>query len=179
MTRHHDVIVIGAGPAGMAAAATLGEMGLDILLLDEQQHVGGQIYRNIENAPTSNIALMGEEYAKGAKLAIRFKASGTKYLNGATAWQVEADGHICYSRKGISTQLRANYIIIATGAMERPVPIQGWTLPGVMGVGAANNLAKEACLVPKGRVVLAGSGPLLLLEASQLIKKKRSHCCHS
>ena len=171
MSRHHDVIVIGAGPAGLAAGACLAEMGLNVLTLDEQERVGGQIYRNIESASPEQRELMGEDYAKGLEVAARFRKSGAAYENRAQVWQVEPDGRICYSRAGASSQIKANFIIVATGAMERPVPFPGWTLPGVMGAGAANNLAKEAGLTPTGRVVLAGSGPLLLLEAALLVKK--------
>jgi thioredoxin reductase len=171
MSHHHDVIVIGAGPAGLSAGACLAEMGLDVLTLDEQNRIGGQIYRNIEAVPQERLKILGEDYAKGIEVARRFRKSGAAYENGASVWQVEPDGKICYSRLGASRQVRANYVIVATGAMERPVPIPGWTLPGVMGAGAANNLAKEAGLLPSGRVVLAGSGPLLLLEASLLVEK--------
>lgn len=171
MSHHHDVIVIGAGPAGLAASACLAEMGLDVLTLDEQSRIGGQIYRNIEAAPQDRMNLLGEDYTQGLTIAKRFRKSGAAYENSASVWQVDTDGRICYSRLGQSNQVRANFVIVATGAMERPVPIPGWTLPGVMGAGAANNLAKEAGLNPSGDVVLAGSGPLLLLEASLLVKK--------
>ena len=168
---HHDVIVIGAGPAGLAASACLAEMGLNVLALDEQNRLGGQIYRNMEATPQHRREMLGEDYTQGLPLAKRFRQSGAAYENGATVWQVEPDGTVCYSRQGQSAQIMANYIIVATGAMERPMPIPGWTLPGVMGAGAANNLFKEAGLNPTGRLVLAGSGPLLLLEASLLAKK--------
>ncbi len=168
---HHDVIVIGAGPAGLAASACLAEMGLNVLTLDEQSRIGGQIYRNMEASPRHRRDLLGEDYTEGLDIARRFRRSGAAYENGATVWQVEPDGTLCYSRQGKSAQIKANYIIVATGAMERPMPIPGWNLSGVMGAGAANNLFKEAGLNPSGRVVLAGSGPLLLLEASLLAKK--------
>jgi thioredoxin reductase len=171
MISRHDVIVIGAGPAGLTASACLTEMGLDVLTLDEQNRIGGQIYRNIEGAPPDRLKLLGEDYAKGLEVAKRFRKSGAVYENRASVWQVEPDGKVCYSRFGKSSQVKASYIIVATGAMERPVPIPGWTLPGVMGAGAANNLSKEAGMIPSGPVVLAGSGPLLLLEASLLVKK--------
>jgi thioredoxin reductase/bacterioferritin-associated ferredoxin len=168
---HHDVIVIGAGPAGLSAASCLAEMGLDVLCLDEQTKPGGQIYRNIQDAPSKRRELLGDDYEAGDDIVNRFLSSGAAYEDRAMVWQAEADGRICYSRFNKSKQIRANHIIAATGAMERPMPIPGWTLPGVMGAGAANNLTKEAGLTPEGRVVLAGNGPLLLLEASLLIKK--------
>lgn len=171
MSSHHDVIVIGAGPSGLASGARLAEMGLDTLVLDEQNKMGGQIYRNIEGAPPQSLHFLGEDYAQGLPLAERFRSSGASYASGAAVWQAEADGQVCYSKDGHSHHVSANYIVVATGAMERPMPIPGWNLPGVMGAGAANNLAKEAGLTPQGKVVIAGSGPLLLLEASLLLKK--------
>jgi thioredoxin reductase/bacterioferritin-associated ferredoxin len=172
MSSHYDVIVIGAGPAGLTASSCLAEMGLKVLTLDEQNRIGGQIYRNIENASEQNLQKMGEDYRRGLQLGKRFKKSSAEYINSATVWNVEPEGRVCYSRDGVSERITSNYIIIAAGAMERPVPIPGWTLPGVMGAGAVNGLAKEADLSPSGPVVLAGSGPLLLLEAALLIEKK-------
>jgi thioredoxin reductase/bacterioferritin-associated ferredoxin len=171
MSRYYDVIVIGAGPAGLAAGRSLAEMGIKALVLDEQCRVGGQIYRRIETASQATLKVMGEEYGRGLNLARRFQASGAEYEGGATVWNVENSGRIAYSRQGKSQEVHAGRVIIATGAMERPFPLPGWSLPGVMGAGAANNLAKEAGLVPSGKVVLAGSGPLLLLEADVLVKK--------
>lgn len=168
---HYDVVVIGAGPAGLSCGATLAEMGLDTLVLDEQIHLGGQIYRNVESTSPAQLEFFGEDYSQGRAIVQRFRKSNAKYKGGATVWQVEGDGNVCFSCEGASHHITANYIVIATGAMERPVPLTGWTLPGVLGAGAANNLAKEAGLSPEGKVVLCGSGPLLLLEASLLIKK--------
>ncbi|WP_028584762.1 FAD-dependent oxidoreductase [Desulfogranum mediterraneum] len=171
MSKCYDVVIIGAGPAGINAGATLAEMGLQVVLLDEQQSLGGQIYRNISHASAELLADMGAEYQRGRELVARFEQSGAGHEPGATVWHVEADGHVYYSKEGTSHQLKANYVLVATGAMERPVPFPGWNLPGVMGAGAVNNLAKEAGLVPDCEVALVGSGPLLLLEASLLIKK--------
>ncbi|SLM29466.1 Related to opine oxidase, subunit A [Desulfamplus magnetovallimortis] len=171
MSRHVDVIVVGAGPAGLSASSTLAEMGLDVVTLDEQPQLGGQIYRNIEKASPKSLHLFGEDYSSGLMIAERFRKSGADYENSTSVWQLDSDGTICCSSRAHSRQMRANHVIVATGAMERPVPIPGWTLPGVMGAGAVNNLTKESGLKPSGNVVLAGSGPLLLLEATLLIKK--------
>lgn len=171
MGDHYDAIVIGAGPAGLTASSCLAEMGLKVVTLDEQSRPGGQIYRNVENSSPQNLEKMGEEYRRGLQLTERFRKSGASYENNSSVWNVEPEGRVCYSKDGVSARITANYVVIATGAMERPVPIPGWTLPGVMGAGAVNGLAKEANLTPSGKVVLAGSGPLLLLEASLLLEK--------
>ncbi len=102
MSSHYDVIVIGAGPAGITASSCLAEMGLKVLTLDEQNRIGGQIYRNIENASEQNLRKMGEEYRRGLQLGKRFKKSSAEYLNNASVWNVEPEGRVCYSRDGVS-----------------------------------------------------------------------------
>ena len=164
-----DLVVIGAGPAGMAAATTAAECGLSVLLLDEQPAPGGQIYRNIEHVDGNKLAdILGEDYRAGKKLARGLRAARLDYRPGTTVWRVDGDGSVAWTdgRKARLTQ--AAHIIAATGAMERPVPIPGWTLPGVMGAGAAQVLLKSAGMVPDGPTVIAGAGPLLFLVANQL-----------
>ncbi len=169
MSRHFDAIVIGAGPAGLSAGASLGEMGLNVLVLDEQDLPGGQFFCNIEMAPEQTF--FGDDYETGVALVERFRKSRAVYENRASVWQVNPDGKVLYSRSGRSRKIRGNYVIMATGAMERPLPFPGWDLAGVMGAGAVNRLAKQASLIPSDSMVIAGSGPLLLLEAAQLIRK--------
>jgi len=176
MTGTCDVAVIGAGPAGMAAAVEAVSHGLSVVVLDEQPEPGGQIYRNISTnaASASRInTILGPDYQKGAALAQQFlsacEAGRIDYRRDATVWQVDDDLTIHLSQGGRATDLRARRIIVATGAMERPVPIPGWTLPGVLGAGAAQIMLKSACAVPDGPVVIAGCGPLLLLVAQQLV----------
>jgi len=163
-----ELAIIGAGPAGMAAAVLAAELGLDAALVDEQGMPGGQICRSIERAePTSPL---GRDYLAGRQLAVAFKSSRINYRPGATLWHVDTDGTLFLDSAGRAETLTARRVLLATGAMERPVPIPGWTLPGVMTVGAAQILLKTADLVPEGRVVLAGQGPLLYLVAAQLVR---------
>jgi NADPH-dependent 2,4-dienoyl-CoA reductase/sulfur reductase-like enzyme len=163
-----DLAIIGAGPAGMAAAALAAELGLDTVLIDEQDSPGGQIYRGIERAPENTP--LGADYLAGKSLAASLRASGAAYLPATTIWHIDPDGTLSLISAGASRTLRAHRILIATGAIERPVPIPGWTLPGVMTAGAAQIMLKTADLVPAGRAVLAGQGPLLWLVAAQLIR---------
>lgn len=165
----HDLIVIGAGPAGMSAALTAASIGLKTLLMDEQPRPGGQIYRNVAVVPRSVAALLGPDYRHGETLVDRLARSGIDLRLATTVWDVAPDLTVTAQKDGQSFRVRAPQLIAATGAMERPSPIPGWTLPGVLNAGAAQIALKSASAVPSGRVVLAGAGPLLLLVAGQLL----------
>jgi len=169
MNTFRDIIIIGAGPAGLSAAVAAAGYGLDVLVLDEQPCLGGQIYRNIERASDHTLAILGPDYGQGLALVERFRTSKAEYLGNAIVWRIDPNGNICFSRQGKSMEINAKHILIATGAMERPVPFAGWTLPGVMGAGAVDANFKSANMVPQGPVVLAGSGPLLLYTAVHLV----------
>ncbi len=137
MTAAYDLAVIGAGPAGMAAAVVADGLGLATVLIDEQAAPGGQIYRNIEGSPLADRAVLGADYEAGAALAADLRASGVDYLDSAMVWQVTQDLEIGVARSGAAHFIRAERVILATGALERPMPLPGWTLPGVMTAGAA------------------------------------------
>jgi NADPH-dependent 2,4-dienoyl-CoA reductase/sulfur reductase-like enzyme len=165
----YDVAVIGAGPAGLAAAASCARAGLETILFDEQFSPGGQIYRSIGETPLTDRAVLGASYWDGAALVDGFNASGAQYVPGATVWSLTRDREIGVSVGGGSMLTQARRVIICTGALERPFPIPGWTLPGVMTAGAAQILLKSSGLVASGRTVLAGCGPLLWLIAWQYL----------
>ena len=165
-----DVVVVGAGAAGMAGAVALAGLGLQVVLLDEQGSPGGQIYRGITLAPLSRRDLLGPDYAHGNVLAQALASSSVRYEKGAAVWQVTRDHQVSYLRDGRLHTLQAKAVLLATGAMERPFPIPGWTLPGVMSAGAAQILLKSAGLAPSDPVVLAGCGPLLYLLGWQYLR---------
>lgn len=168
MKNTYDLIVIGAGPAGLAAALEAVQYDLSVVVLDDQAGPGGQIFRAIERIPAVDRRLMEKAYLRGKVLAERFRDSTAEYLPGASVWQLEPDRIVSCSVNGSSRQIKGKTILIATGAMERPVPIPGWTLPGVMGAAAADVILKSSNMVPAGRIVLAGSGPFLYLVAGRL-----------
>lgn len=165
-----DLVVVGCGPAGMAAACEARGLGLSVVLLDEQAASGGQIYRNIGGAPADRLEILGEDYAAGRALADDFAASGAQHLRGAMVWNVATSGAVDYVAEGRSRQVVGKAVLLASGAMERPFPIPGWTLPGVMGAGAAQILLKGAGALPCSPAVLAGCGPLLYLLAWQYLR---------
>jgi NADPH-dependent 2,4-dienoyl-CoA reductase/sulfur reductase-like enzyme len=169
----HDIAIVGAGPAGLAAAALAAGQRARVVLFDEQASPGGQIYRAITGASASRIDVLGPDYAAGAEIVRAFVESGARYEANASVWQVSADGEhytVHYTRDGRSHALRAKRLILATGAIERPFPVPGWTLPGVLTAGAAQILLKSAGTVPTVPVVLAGCGPLLYLLGWQYLR---------
>lgn len=162
-----DIAVIGAGPAGMSAALEAEKHGASVVLLDEQSQPGGQIYRNVLKASRRQSVILGADYAKGIALAKPFSKSKTVHLAGVTVWRVTQNGQVSLSKDGKADQIQARHIIVATGATERPVPVPGWTLPGVLTAGAAQILLKSGGFAAPS-AVLAGAGPLLYLVAAQM-----------
>jgi NADPH-dependent 2,4-dienoyl-CoA reductase/sulfur reductase-like enzyme len=165
-----DVVVIGAGPAGMSAAIAAAEFGARVVLLDEQGSAGGQIYRAINETDAARIELLGPDYAAGREVADSFAASGARHESGVAVWEVTRERRVNALQNGRVRSWQAQRVVLATGAMERPVPIAGWTLPGVMTAGAAQILLKSASVVPARGLVLAGCGPLLYLLGWQYLR---------
>lgn len=167
MRTQWDLIIIGAGPAGMSAAIEAAKHDLTVLVLDRQQEPGGQIFRNSGEASPEKRKELGADYARGHALVSDFRKTPVTYLSGAQVWHL-TPGEVYFSHQGQSHCMMTRQILIATGGMERPVPLPGWTLPGVMGAGAADILLKSASLLPEGPVVLCGNGPLILQTAVHL-----------
>lgn len=165
-----EIAIIGAGPAGMAAAVAARRHGASVVLLDEQPAVGGQIYRGITDAPAARLDMLGSDYGAGAALARNFAASGARHLTGAAVWHVTAARQVHYLHEGGVRALQAGRVLLCTGAMERPFPVPGWTLPGVLTAGAAQILLKGSGMAPTQPVVLAGCGPLLYLLGWQYVR---------
>ncbi|WP_264214250.1 NAD(P)/FAD-dependent oxidoreductase [Leisingera thetidis] len=164
-----DLIVIGAGPAGMAAASEAAGAGLRTVLLDEQPRPGGQIYRDVDRAAGLRGSILGADYLHGAALTARLRSPGIEHVPGAVVWMIEQGFQVSYTREGRAARVAADRVILATGALERPMPVPGWTLPGVMTAGAAQILLKQSGVLPR-QAVLAGSGPLLYLIAAQMVR---------
>lgn len=168
MSSVFDIVIIGAGPAGMAAAVEAAEYGASVCILDEQRQAGGQIYRNVESIGPEQARILGKDYLAGQTLVDGLKQSKVDHRARVVVWSVGKDGLVTYSTENRARQVQGKHIIIATGATERPVPIPGWTLPGVITAGAAQIMMKSDGLVAQD-AVLVGSGPLLYLVATQLL----------
>ena len=163
-----DIVVIGSGPAGMAAATSAARHGASVTLLDEQAAAGGQIYRGLSQCNDTSAHLLGKDYLYGKSLIAALEQSGVERVYGATVWSVDKEGNVIYSKQRQAFQLQAKSVIIATGALERPYPLPGWTLPGVLTAGAAQILLKTSGIAPE-KPILAGTGPLLYAVANQFI----------
>jgi NADPH-dependent 2,4-dienoyl-CoA reductase/sulfur reductase-like enzyme len=157
-----DVVVIGAGPAGIAAACHAAERGLQVVLVDRATKPGGQIWRHREGQTLPRIARYWLD---------RLRGSGTRVMGRTTVVDIRNDaGGFEVLAESASRPLRiwcAN-LVIATGAREIFIPFDGWTLPGVMGVGGAQALLKSGASFAGKRVIIAGSGPLLFPVAASL-----------
>ncbi len=153
----------------MAAAATAAELGVSVTILDEQSRAGGQIYRDVDRVAAHRGGILGKDYTYGAELTAALRQEGIEHVPGAVVWAIEDGFRISYTSGGRGAQIGAKRILLATGALERPMPLPGWTLPGVMTAGAGQILLKQSGVLARN-AVLAGSGPLLYLIAAQMVR---------
>jgi D-hydroxyproline dehydrogenase subunit alpha len=167
-TRSCDLLVIGAGPAGLASAATAARHGLRTILLDERPAPGGQVYK--QPGPGFRViepARIGRDYLRGLALARRARECGAELRAGAEVVALQGTSAVVVEG-GTSYTVHAKRLLIAAGAHDRPVAFPGWTLPGVITAGGAQALVKASRVVPGNRVAFAGSGPLALAFPAQL-----------
>ncbi|WP_263379289.1 FAD/NAD(P)-dependent oxidoreductase [Granulicella paludicola] len=162
MKHSFDIVVVGAGPAGLAAATAVAEAGRRVAVLDENPRVGGQIWR-------ASLSKVARDRSKERAVA-RFEASGAKLFSGHQI--VDGDAAGALESWVAATQSLETFsferLILATGARERFLPFPGWTLPGVFGAGGLQALVRSGYDIRGKRVVVVGTGPLLLAVAAHL-----------
>ncbi len=164
-----EVLVIGGGPAGLAAAAVAGEAGLDVVLIDERTKLGGQFYKQPADGFRIDARAIDQQFRNGNALIERVAASGARCILGMTAWAAFGAEEVWASSSTSSLCIRPKRVVLATGAYERGVPLPGWTLPGFMTTGAAQTLLRSYQIAPGSRVLLGGNGPLNLQVAAELV----------
>lgn len=154
----YDVVVVGAGPAGLAASVRAAESGARVAMVDDNPRAGGQIWR----------AAAGKAPGE-ARLWIRAAEQlKVQWIAGARAFAAPAANRIAVEKFDGEMELGYRSLVLATGARERFLPFPGWTLPNVMGAGGLQALAKSGLPIAKKKIVIAGSGPLLLAVAKYL-----------
>jgi NADPH-dependent 2,4-dienoyl-CoA reductase/sulfur reductase-like enzyme len=175
----HDIAVLGAGPAGMAAATEAARAGARVLLIEESPLPGGQVYR----APPPGFGMpIDADRRAGDALRAALAASGAALRMGCRVWGVgggplvpQGTPHAPFridalAADGTPFAAEARALILCTGTHERIIAFPGWTLPGVLGLAAATILLKAQGVLPGRRVVVAGAGPLLYAVAAKLLK---------
>jgi len=160
-----DLIIVGAGPAGVSAAIEASARGLSVLVLDENPGPGGRIWQALETRGAQD-----QDDVDALRILQEFRTCGASAHWRATVWAIESDGTVFWSTDRAAHFARSQRILLATGTTERPMPIPGWTLPGVMTVGGAQIALKTAGLLPGGITWIAGQGPLLLLYTVQALR---------
>lgn len=167
--RTEEVVVVGAGPAGITAAVEASRAGARVRLIDEGPAVGGQIYRQLATGLRPGSGANGYG-AESAPLFASLAASGVEVWSDTEVWGIFPDRVLAIYRGGRSMRVQAGALVLATGAYDRPVAFPGWTLPGVVTAGGTTALIKSQRIIPGRRALLAGTGPLLLAAAAALVR---------
>ncbi|MEP7206365.1 MAG: NAD(P)/FAD-dependent oxidoreductase [Casimicrobiaceae bacterium] len=167
--RAYDVLVIGAGPAGVMAAATVARQGATVAVLDESPAAGGQVYKATP-AGIPSASPPSPEHLEGERLRALLRASGAVTLLAHQVWSVSPGFLVNAIGPGGSVALTAPRLVVATGTNERVMPFPGWTTPGVLGLAAATLLIKSQRMLPGRATLVAGCGPLLVAVAAGIVK---------
>ena len=168
-----ELVVVGAGPAGIEAAITASQAGVDVTLIDSSPKPGGQYFKQIPAPFQSDDH--SDHHAKAQQSFKRLGSSSVHLLQNTLVWGIfegSKPGTWCLTLHGpdAPARLNARAVILATGAFDRSVPFPGWDLPGVITTGAALTMIKNQRLLPGKRVILSGTGPLQLAAAAHLVQ---------
>ncbi len=170
MTRY-DLIIIGAGPAGLSAAIEAAKCGLKVIVFDENAKPGGQLFKQIHKffgSKEHKAKIRG--YVIGEELLKEANENGVEVILNATVAGLYQDKEITVSIDQEIRHYKGDAVIVATGASENMVPFEGWTLPGVIGAGAAQTMMNLHGVRPGNKVLMLGSGNVGLVVSFQLLQ---------
>ncbi len=168
MTAEVEVAVIGAGPGGLRAALAAARAGAQVTLIDGYGGPGGQYFR--QAAAEFRRRDLSRHQREGQALWKKVVAAGVRFLPETLVWGAFEGNLLALHGPGAPAALQPQAIILATGAYDRPVAFPGWTLPGVMTAGAAQALLKHQRILPGKGILLAGTGPLQVVLAAELVR---------
>ncbi len=162
-----EVLVVGAGPAGLAAAVAARRAGAGVVVVDERSGAGGQYFKQPAFAVEEEA--LDRQYRSGRQLIAAALASGARLVSGVRVWGQDGPGTLLGAAPDRRYVFRAEALVISSGAFERAVPFPGWTLPGVMTTGAAQTLLRSYLVAAGRRVLVSGNGPLNIQVAAELV----------
>ena len=167
-----DIVIVGAGPAGLAAGSLLDSWGFSVCILDERKQSGGQYYKPRSRGFRGGSA-PDRQHREGDVLRNEAARGSIEFRLGATVWYARRDGNEdAFSVRAIeangTVSITARIVVIAAGAVETPPVIPGCTVPGVMTIGAAQTLARRYGVLPGRNVLVASNGPLGMQLAAEI-----------
>lgn len=171
--RRTKLAIIGGGPAGLSAATQAARLGVPSIIIDENPQLGGQIFRQVPaDFKVVDDKEFGKQYLQGKKILNEVDEFNEKIQvwTKGLVWGYFNDRELAVMRNGDLELVKADQIVIAAGAYDRPIPFPGWTLPGVFTAGCAQAIVKTQRVLPGTRFLLAGTGPLQLVLANELLK---------
>ncbi len=166
-----EVVIIGGGPAGLAAAIETARAGAETLVIDENRRPGGQLFKQIHKffgSKAHNAGIRGVDIGK--QLLADTEEAGVEVWLDSAAIGLFPDMRVAVLRGGTTEVVKAKKILVSTGASENAINFEGWNLPGVMGAGAAQTMINVNRVLPGQRVLMVGSGNVGVIVAYQLMQ---------
>lgn len=165
-----ELLVVGAGPAGLSAAIAAASAGVSVVVVDERSSPGGQYFKPLSDVySVRSLDSVDAQFRRGRDLVDAAVRAGVEIVTNAIVWGAAGPHELWVVAGGRALVFLPSQLVLATGAHERAWPVAGWTLPGVLTTGAAQTLARSHRVAPGSRVALCGNGPLNLQVAAELV----------